>query len=266
MNSDYLQTGEFAVIAHRGGSLEAPENTMAAFSHAYKVNQKIYFELDVHQTRDKEIVVHHDGTVDRTTNGTGSIANLSYKELSQFDAGYRFTLDNGKTFPFRDQGCHIPKLKDVLTAFPTTRLSIELKDGPVFFGGNVAKVITETQSQKRVCIAGENHKALSQAAALMPEVCSGFSAKEMLINFYCAALHLPSFIGAKRAQVMQIPYSHNGRTIASPNFINRAHKQGLFVHVWTVNDEETMRHLLKIGADGIITDAPTLLTRVLLKS
>jgi glycerophosphoryl diester phosphodiesterase len=266
MESNYLEPGQFANIAHRGGSLEAPENTIVAFSHAHQIDENIYFELDVHETKDGEIVVHHDGTLERTSDGKGHIADFTYTELQKFDEGYRFTTDGGKTFPFRGKDCKIPKLTEVLTTFPKSHLSIELKEGLRFFGDKVAKIVFDTQSQERICIAGEDHKTLIKTAKLMPTVCSGFSAREMKFNFVFTLLHLPNFFASTRGDVMQIPYSHNGHIVVTPAFLKRAHAHGKFVHVWTVNDEPTMRRLIEIEADGIITDAPTLLTRVLLNS
>src|SRR5262245_46925820 len=111
------------LIAHRGGSGLAPENTMAAFTRAVELWQPDMFELDVHASADGACVVIHDPTIDRTTNGAGPVASRSLAELQSYDAGYRFTADGGRTFPFRNQGVRIPTLDEVLSAFPDLRIT-----------------------------------------------------------------------------------------------------------------------------------------------
>jgi glycerophosphoryl diester phosphodiesterase len=235
----YLSLGRFAIIAHRGGSLEAPENTLQAFENAFRLYPEIYFELDVQQTKDGEIVVMHDDTIDRTTTGHGSVCDHNLKELP-------------KT---------IPLLSAVLEKFPKTPITIELKHGPKFFGDRVVEIIKKYKAEARVCLAGENHNDLTETSRLSPDLCSGYSKRELLLNFIWNRFHIP-FLGPNRGQVMQIPYTHKGYLIASRSYVERAHRRNKFVHVWTVNDEVTMRHLIGIGVDGIITDAPTLLLKV----
>jgi glycerophosphoryl diester phosphodiesterase len=235
----FLSPGKFAVIAHRGGSLESPENTLAAFENAYRLYPEIYFELDVHQTKDGEIIVLHDDKIDRTTTGHGTVWDMNLKELP----------------------ISIPLLSKVLEKFPKTRIIIELKHGPIFFGNRVVEIIKKFKAESRVCIGGENTYDLVQTSKLAPDLCSGYSGREIFLNFLWNRFHIP-LLGPNRGQVMQIPYTHKGNLIASKSFIARAHSRNKFVHVWTVNDEATMRHLIEIGADGIITDAPTLLLKV----
>ena len=141
------------LIAHRGGAGLAPENTMAAFTRALQLWQPDMFELAVHASADGACVVIHDPTIDRTTNGTGAVAALSVAQLQSFDAGYRFTPDGGRTFPFRGQGVRIPTIDEVFAAFPTIRLTIELKTAaaqkPLF------AAIERASAQERVIAAGE---------------------------------------------------------------------------------------------------------------
>ncbi len=235
----YLSPGRFAIIAHRGGSLEAPENTIKAFENAFRLDPEIYFELDVHQTKDGEIVVIHDDKVDRTTTGHGYIWDFTWDELP----------------------ITIPRLSEVLEKFPKTRITIELKHGPKFFGDRVVEIIKKYKAEKRVCLAGENHQDLIKTSRLAPDLCSGYSGRELILNFFWNRFHIP-FLGPNRGEVMQTPYMHKDYLVASKSYIERAHRRNKFVHVWTVNDEVTMRHLIEIGADGIITDAPTLLLKV----
>jgi glycerophosphoryl diester phosphodiesterase len=261
IRSTFLKPGHFAAIAHRGGSLEAPENTLAAFENATSIYPGIYFELDVHPTRDGEIVVHHDKTIDRTTNGHGQIEGYTYDELIKFDAGHHFSNDDGKTFPFRDKGIKIPLLKDVLKNFPNTHISIELKSGHGFFGDKVIKILRQAEAESRVVLASFDHGLLLKTALLAPHICSGYSRRELLFNSIWTRFGIP-FLGPHRGHVMQPPYIHEGRVIADKKFIDRAHRNKKFIHVWTVNDEPTIRQLIKDGVDGIISDAPSLLVKV----
>jgi glycerophosphoryl diester phosphodiesterase len=112
------------IIAHRGGST-FPENTLPAFHHSRQIGADA-FEFDIHMTKDGHLVVIHDSTVDRTTNGTGSVHSLTFDEIMQLDAGYRF-LDAKGTYPYRDKGVTIPTVEQVFQMFPTMRMNIEIK-------------------------------------------------------------------------------------------------------------------------------------------
>jgi glycerophosphoryl diester phosphodiesterase len=114
------------LFAHRGASGEAPENTMPAFQQAADLGIA-YIELDVHLTRDGHVVVFHDDTLERTTNGHGQVKDRSLTELQQFDAGYNFSSDAGKTFSFRGQGVTISPLTEVLRSFPQIQFTVEIK-------------------------------------------------------------------------------------------------------------------------------------------
>lgn len=257
----YIRPGLFEVIAHRGGALEAPENTFAAFDHALQLHNDIIFELDVQQTRDGQVVVLHDSTVDRTTNGHGDVTDLNYSDVEKLDAAYRFSKDLGKTFPLGGKRIKIPLFKDVLEKYPKTRISVEIKRANPPFERKVIDIIDRFEARDRVVLAGEDHKILSRARKLAPNMESGFSAQEvyrMLISLKCRM----AFLAPTRGNVFQIPMEFNGRTIYSEDFVMWTHKLKRVVHLWTINDEVTMRQLLNDGVDGIITDAPSLLLRV----
>ncbi|HEX2188056.1 MAG TPA: glycerophosphodiester phosphodiesterase family protein, partial [Longimicrobiaceae bacterium] len=117
------------LIAHRGGSALAPENTLEAFRRALEWWRADLLEIDVQPTADGEAVVIHDATVDRTTDGAGPVAELRLAELRRLDAGYRFTPDGGLTFPFRGRGVGLATLEETLRAFPEARVNVEVKDG-----------------------------------------------------------------------------------------------------------------------------------------
>jgi glycerophosphoryl diester phosphodiesterase len=257
----YLRPGKFDLIAHRGGGLEAPENTLEAFANAHRLYNDAVFELDVHRTRDGEIVCIHDDTVDRTTDGHGFVWDKTIADLQRLDAGYRFTLDGGRTFPFRGKKVVIPRLGEVLERFPQSRVSIEIKHSNPFFGKDIVDLVEKLGAQDRVVLAGSNHKILLEACGHGRGFCSGYSSREVLSTLIAGWTFL-AFLAPDRGDVYQVPLEKNHIKIISPHFVEQAHGRGKFVHVWTINDEATMRHLIKIGVDGIVTDAPSLLLRV----
>ncbi|MDZ4676263.1 MAG: glycerophosphodiester phosphodiesterase [Oligoflexia bacterium] len=257
-NSRYL-AGAFHVIAHRGGALEAPENTMAAFDHAAKIYNEMIFEIDVHRTRDGEVVVIHDDTLDRTTNGHGNVHDLNLVEIKKFDAGYHFINDGGH--PFRNKNVRVPTLIEVLKTHPQSRMSIEIKRANPHFEDLVVKIVEDAGATDRVCLAGEHHNILSKARSASPRMCSGFSSREILQTLIFNRTGL-TFLLPQEGDVYQIPIEHKGIQVFSQKLINVAHKNKKAVHVWTINNQSIMAQLIKEGADGIITDAPSLLLKV----
>jgi glycerophosphoryl diester phosphodiesterase len=246
------------LIAHRGGAGLAPENTLAAFRQAVDDWDADMIELDVHATADGECVVIHDPTVDRTTDGTGPVAAMTLAELRRLDAGYRFTPDGGRSFPFRGQGVRIPTIGEVLEALPQTRLTVELKTGaaqrPLF------EAVRRADAEGRVIAAGE---ATSSRTLFLeyPGVLSASSRQVMhFLILYRVGLH--RFWRAPVVAV-QIPESWRGRQLLSPRLVRAFHARGLAVHIWTVNEVADMERLLDWGVDGIVTDRPDRLADLL---
>src|SRR5690606_29427985 len=152
MSRHNVLAGAPLLIAHRGGSGLAPENTLPAFLNGAGRWGADMIELDVQASADGHCVVMHDLLVDRTTNGTGPVAAMTLAQLRELDAGYRFTPDNGATFPFRDTGVRVPTIDEVLAALPDMRITVEVKDGaaqePLF------KAIHRFNARDRVIAAG----------------------------------------------------------------------------------------------------------------
>lgn len=250
----YLQGDRPLVLAHRGGADLAPENTLVAFQNAVDLGVDA-LELDVHTTADGTVVVIHDATVDRTTDGTGAVHGLTLAELRQLDAGYRFTPDDGQTFPLRGQGIVVPTLDEVLTAFPDMRVNIEIKQSEPAIEAAVKEIIDRTGAQDRVLVGSEYDDVLARFRALAPEIATSAAAGEAR-TFYLAQLLRVSAIYRPLADAFQVPEYSGSTHVVTPSFVDAAHHHGVKVHVWTVNDAETMRRLLDIGVDGIITDRP----------
>src|ERR671920_1323446 len=143
-------------LAHRGASSLAPENTIEAFRLALEAGAG-GLELDVHMTRDGHIVVIHDATVDRTTNGSGAVSEMTFDELRRFDAGHDFSPDGGPTRPYRGRGVRVPTLSEVLEEFPGVAVNIDLKDGPPGIQAAVLGVLRETKTWRRTLVVSTRH-------------------------------------------------------------------------------------------------------------
>jgi glycerophosphoryl diester phosphodiesterase len=245
------------LIAHRGGSALAPENTLAAFHRALSWWRADMLEVDVQPTRDGDAVVIHDPTVDRTTDGSGPVAGFTARELAALDAGYRFTPD-GESFPFRGTGVRISTLRQVLEALPHARVNVEVKDAraqePVW------ETVRALGAEQRVLIAAGDRKNRARFAAY-PGPTSA-SAQEMYAFF---ALHKAGLgrLYRPRVDAWQMPDRHGSLQVLSPRWVHEAHAKNVAVHVWTIDETDDMRRLLAWGVDGIISDRPDRLARVL---
>jgi glycerophosphoryl diester phosphodiesterase len=240
------------VIGHRGNRAHAPENTIESFAQAVAVGADA-IEFDVHVSADGIPVVHHDPTVMRTTDGTGEIARMSFDQLRRLDAGARFTRDGGRTFPYRGQGHRIPSLAEVIEAFPTTPLLIEIKTALAAVG--VRDTIRSHQAEDRTLVDSFFGEALEvfadsgiafgaargDVARLMYEVTFGLTLTPVRYRGVCVPL---SYYG------LPIPVGRFARIAAGHNFS---------VHVWTINDPATAARLWKQGVNGIITDDPAVM-------
>lgn len=246
------------LIGHRGGAGLAPENTLVALRNGVDVWGADMLELDVHASSDGHCVVIHDSTLDRTTDGTGPVALQSLAALRALDAGYRFTRDDGATYPFRGSGVTIPTVDEVLEALPSARLIVEVKTGaaqvPLF------AAIRRFAAEDRVVIAGMYRRDRS----LFPSYRGPVSAStEDVRRFYLRHRMGLGRWWPPKADVVQVPETWDGRRVVTRRFVKELRASGIPVHVWTVDDSETMHRLLDWGVAGILTDRPDILARVL---
>jgi glycerophosphoryl diester phosphodiesterase len=246
-------TGKFPVlvIAHRGFSGAAPENTLAAFKKAIDLGVDM-IELDVHLSKDGQMVVIHDDTLNRTTNGKGRVADYTLSELKQLDAGSWFGNEFSKE--------KIPTLKEVLEL---TRgqvfLIIELKKGDL---GRYTMVDLSDRSLQEV----ENTGLLNQVvfASFDPSAIDRILEKNPKIPvalIYSQPWTFPQEVTGGRSVTV---LSCSGTVLTQTN-ISKTHQRGMKVIVWTLNTEEHMDHFLNMGVDGIVTDYPDRLTKILQK-
>ncbi|WP_028030432.1 glycerophosphodiester phosphodiesterase [Gemmobacter nectariphilus] len=229
-------------FAHRGGSLEAEENTMPAFEHAVALGYG-HVELDVHLTADGEVVIHHDPTLARVFGVDRAVAALTMADLATIRS---------------PGGATVPRLADLLHAFPRLKVNIEAKSDDVV--GPLAEVIRQADALERICIGSFNPSRTAAArAALGPGLCWS-PAHWGVARLWAAGWGLPLPVGFP---VAQVPLDWKGIAVITPRFLRAAHRRGIPVQVWTVNDAPMMEHLLDLGIDGIMTDRPTLLREVL---
>jgi glycerophosphoryl diester phosphodiesterase len=253
LDTEFFAPARPRIFAHRGCGGDFPENTIASFQAAANVGVE-YFELDVHMTRDGEIVVSHDASLARMCGSEGVICELTWNRVAAADAGHAFTRDGGATYPFRGRRISIPRLADVLSTFPGMRVVIEIKQKTPSLVRPLIEVIEAAAMRRRVLIASEDLAPIDEFRALAPGVPTNFPYPEVAEFLQAMAARRGDY--HPRADALQIPPEYEGWKLATPEAVAFAHSLGVEVHVWTVNDESTMRDLLDIGVDGIITDFP----------
>jgi glycerophosphoryl diester phosphodiesterase len=244
------------VYAHRGGAALRPENTIAAFDNGLAAGAD-GLELDVRLTRDGTVVVHHDDTLERTTSGRGRLGACTTDELSSVDAGYWFKpTDAGHDFPYRGIGVCVPLLRDVLARYPDIPLIIELKQNLPELAHRTIDQLREAGALDRAALGSFSWRVLRVARAYEPGVATGASREETRLALYRSWVGWPLKNEAYRE--FQVPEKSGPTRIVSRRFIRHAHRAGLPVKVWTVNDAEDMQRLIDWGVDALITDRPDL--------
>ena len=247
------------LMAHRGGARLAPENTMEAFRASVERWDADILEMDVRATADGEIVVIHDATVDRTTDGSGAVAEMTWARLRELDAGYRFRDPEGRT-AFRGRDVGVPRFEEVLEAFPDRRLNVDAKAADAAPG--LAEIVRRHGAEHRVLLAAERER---HRAAVRGYGGPWGATRAQIRRFWLLEKVGLTALFVSRADVLQVPEVWEGRRVVTPAFVEAAHRRNLPVHVWTVDGEDDMRRLLSWGVDGIQTDRPDRLARVLVE-
>ncbi len=259
LDTDFFNPSRPRAFAHRGASGDYPENTMESFQAATELGTP-YLELDIHLTRDGMVVVHHDDHLDRLEGREGMIKLMTFDELHKIDIARNFTPD-GVSFPFRDQGIRVPSLHQALNAFPQQLFIVEIKQAEPSLVVPMIAVLHDTKMMRRVLIASEHQAPLDEVRALAPSLPTNFSAAE--VGAFMMSLPPGAPACTPRGDALQVPPEYMNWKLVSPESIAAAHRIGVEVHVWTVNEEREMRQLLAMGVDGLITDYPALLLHVL---
>ena len=240
------------VFAHRGGAGLAPENTRAAFAQAAALGVD-GCELDVRLSKDGEVVVIHDATLERTTDADGPVSALTAAELARVDAGHRF--DSAAGFPWRGRGEGVPRLAEILAAHPALPFIVEIKgDDPTVARAALA-VVQRACALDRVCFGGFADVTLAAIRAGEPGACTSAATEGIRAALYKSYVWWP--IGRVPYQAFQVPeVANNGTRVVSRRFIRAGRRAGLVVQVWTVNTPPDIARLKGWGIDGVITDRP----------
>ena len=244
-----VRDGWPANVAHRGLSARFPENTLAAFRTALEAGAG-GLELDVRVTRDGHPVVMHDATVDRTTDGFGTVAGMTLEAVRRLGAG--------------SPGEGIPTLREVFEEFPEARVNIDIKDWDLPGAEKVVlNVLREAGVSDRVLVASADHRVLRRfRRAAGGEFDTGASRREIAVFYVLSRLHLERLLRPAYA-ALQVPVEYGPLRLLTPRFVRAAHSVGARVDAWVINEPAQMREVLDLGANVVMTDRPDVLAKVL---
>lgn len=283
------------IIAHRGGALERPENTHMAFEYISRNFPEAIIELDVRITSDNHLVVMHDDTLDRTTNGSGRVSATTLDKLSKLNAGYNFEFAG--RFPYRSnvyQQLLIPKLEDVFIKY-SNRLIVEIKgsvDEQIRSANALASLIDNLKNETggsygRGSRYSDNINSLEQRLVVSSEIFLPiyqmrkkrpnwlFAPTKPEIAYKLIPLSKLGFLGADasidqifklKSDVYCLPRKYRGKEVITEDLITELNRRKKPLYAWTINDEVEMEELIKMGINGIITDRPSVLKRMILRS
>ncbi|MGE5222999.1 MAG: glycerophosphodiester phosphodiesterase [Omnitrophica WOR_2 bacterium] len=248
------------VISHQGGDRVWPGNTMYAFQKSVEMGVDV-IETDLRRTKDGVLVISHDESVDRISNGKGLITDLTFDELKGLDAAYNWSTDGGKSFPYRGQGITYTSLDEVFKTFPEMRFNVDMKQAEPPMEEAFCQLIRRYQRRDITLAASFSHKTIAAFRKLCPEVTTAADETEtrnfVFLNFaYLGRLYSPAF------KAFQVPVRSGSIPIITRHFVEAAHERNLRVDVWTVDDPKEMKYLIDLGVDGIMSDRPDLLMEV----
>ncbi|MGY5050121.1 glycerophosphodiester phosphodiesterase [Streptomyces sp. 900105755] len=242
----YLDHPGPIAFAHRGGTADGLENTVAQFRRAVELGYR-YIETDVHATADGRLVAFHDDTLDRVTDGAGRIADLPWEDVRQARVAGREPL---------------PLFEELLEEFPNVRWNVDAKAEPAL--RPLLGLIEKTDSYDRVCVGSFSEARVLRAQRLAgPRLATSFGTRGV-VGLRLRSWGLPASV-RRSAVAAQVPESQSGVPVVDRRFVRAAHARGLHVHVWTINERERMHRLLDLGVDGIMTDHIDTLREVMQK-
>jgi glycerophosphoryl diester phosphodiesterase len=248
-----LSPTRVVAIAHRGGSVLRPENTIVAFDHAVELGVD-GLECDVQLSRDGAVVVMHDPTLERTTDGRGPVAAHTLDELERLDAGATFGPDRG--WPYRQRDVGVPTLAALLTRYAHLPVVVEIKTDSVEAAERTLAVIRDSDAEDRVIVAGFHHRVLAHVRRLAPHIPTSASRPEIGETRIWSWLGLNPRLSGYR--VLQAPLRFRGRQILREHFVRAAARVQVPVHAWIVDRPEDMAMVLGWGVMGLISDRPDL--------
>ena len=246
------------VVAHQGGELIRPSNTMVAFEHADELGSDV-LDADVHRTADGELVLIHDETVDRTSDGTGAVADMTLAELQELDFGYWFTTDGGATYPYRGQDHDIVTLEELFSTFDDgIRFGLEIKQTGTEVAVGLCDAIVAHGYEDRVLVSSFDQESMEVFRETCPDVATSATEEEVVTFFVLHKLNLTDCLRPDY-EALQVPETQYGITLLSQRFVDDAHALGLGVIPWTIDDPEDMTRIDSLEVEGINTNRPDLL-------
>jgi glycerophosphoryl diester phosphodiesterase len=245
MSWPYLDHPGPIALAHRGGLEDGPENTMRAFEGAIRLGYR-YLETDVHATSDGVLLAFHDNRLDRVADRPGVISELPHTEVARARVG----------------GEPIPLLEDLLGSFPDARINIDIKAANAI--ERLVEVLDRTGARERVCVGSFSQGRLTRFRRLTHgRVCTSLGPVEVAALRAVSYAPAPAPVPLLRGAVAQVPVAEGRLRIVDERFLAAAHRRGIPVHVWTINDPGEMARLLDLGVDGLVTDRPRILKSLL---
>lgn len=238
----FLADAPFAALAHRGGGLENPENSRQAFSAALALGYR-FIEIDVQASRDGTVVVFHDDRLERTTDGRGIVSGQTMSDL----AGVRMA-----------GGEPLLTLAEALETWPEARFNIDIKTDHAL--EPTLELIRRMNCLDRICVASFSDRRLRAARAALGQSLCLSSGPRAVAALRFGSLGLP--VRVPDVECAQIPISQYGVPLATSGFIRHANRNAIAVHAWTIDDEDEMRRLIRLGINGVVTDRPSVLKRV----
>ena len=258
--SPFTSARETLNIAHRGGAGERPESTLEAFRHALAAGADV-LELDVHLSRDREVIVCHDADLKGVSGEEGRIAELTGTEIRRVDAGAIWSPD-GVSTPYAGKGLTLPSLAELFEELPEAQMNVDIKVEDPAVVERVAELIRRFDRVDRTVVASFSARQLKRFRKLAPEIATSAHPWDVRRFYALSRLGLPAFARSK-IPYLQVPEYHGSLHLVTKQFVEAAHRAGRQVHVWTVNEPRAMQRLLELHVDGIVTDFPSTLTSLL---
>ena len=257
----YPAVSGILVFAHQGGEGEWPCNTRLGLQESKKLGADV-LDIDVHLNRDGHFYALHDATVDRTTDGTGAIADLPTESIAKLNAGYRFSPD-GKTFPYRDKNLRIPELEELFAEFPRGPIRHRTQDPQLPTPlGPWLQSSPNIIANPPYLLSCFDQKAMNAFREASPTTATSASTDEVRTFAVMHKLGLAQLISPAYSS-LQVPIERSGFTLVSPSIVQAAHAKGVYVIPWTINEPATMKELIDMGVDGINTNFPSRLVEAL---
>ena len=253
---------EVLILAHQGGEKLRPDNTMPAFQHAVELGVDV-LEMDIHSTRDGELVIMHDERVDRTTNGSGLLKEMTYAQLQDLDAAYHWPHDDlDGPRPYRGQGIRVPTLRELFETFPDMPMNIEIKQAEPSIVQPFCDLIYEYRRTDSVLVGSFHAETVKEFREKCPGVATSATEPETRTFFILNTIGLGK-VFQPSAEAFQVPEYSGFLHVVTERFVSGARRHNADVHVWTVDDPEDMQRMIDLGVDGIITNRPDLLLELL---